>query len=162
MRVLEWAVPRAYDPRTYLRDLSLPLEAGDPAAVAELMHGGMTKHECYLERDDAPARERVDPSDPDVVPAWCAWGFGEQIKVAMARPGTEFKCSFGAERDVAVPADALGRHFIAAVDGARTAGEILPSAAARWPGAASGRTRRRWIEFCEAFQSVAALALLHR
>ncbi|MDA0271032.1 MAG: class I SAM-dependent methyltransferase [Chloroflexi bacterium] len=162
MRVLDWAVPRAYAPQTYLPGFKLPVDAGDPAAVAELMHGGMTKHECYLERDDAPPRDRVDPSDPDAVPAWCAWGFGEQVKVALARPGTEFKCSFGPERDIAVPADALGRHFIASIDGEQTTGEILTSAAARWPGLAPGRTRRRWVEFCEAFQAVAALALLRR
>lgn len=156
-RVLEWVVPKAYDPATYLP--GVPVADGAPDAVAELMHGGMTKHECFLERDDAPARERVVADDPAAVPAWCAWGFGDQVAAALGRLGNEFRCTFGPEREVVVPVDALARHFFASIDGTRTVGEILEGATARQPSVSRRQATRRWVEFCEAFRAVAALAL---
>ena len=161
MRVLDWAVPRAYRPETYLRGV-VPGDAGDPAALAELLHGGMTKHECFLEREDALTRERVALDDPAGVPAWCGWDFPAQVRQALANPGNEFRCTFGPERDVVVEADPLGRHFMGAVDGRRTVGAILGAAASRWPALKPAHTLRRWVAFAGAFEEVAALAMLGR
>ncbi|PKN82185.1 MAG: hypothetical protein CVU47_04070 [Chloroflexi bacterium HGW-Chloroflexi-9] len=160
MRVLEWSVPRAYDPATYLARVEVPVEAGVPDAVAELMHGGMTKHECFVERDDAPARERLAADDRSAVPAWCSWGFSEQVKQVLGNAGNEFRCTFGPERDVVVQADALARHFMGAIDGTRTVGEILDAAGARWPALKPASITRRWVDFAEAFRAVAAVAFL--
>lgn len=162
MRVLEWSVPRAYRPETYLHDSAPAADSGDPAALAELLHGGMTKHECFLEREDAPARERIALDDPAGIPVWCGWDFPAQVKQALANPGNEFRCSFGPERDVVVAADPLGRHFMGAIDGRRSAGEILGAAASRWPALNPVQTQRRWVAFAGAFEAVAALAMLGR
>ena len=57
MRVLGWSVPRLYDPATYLDGVSVTsADPEDRATAAELMHGGMTKHEFFAERLDAPVR----------------------------------------------------------------------------------------------------------
>src|SRR3546814_5667640 len=68
MRVLEWSVPKAYDPASYLDGVGMShLDAAEHAATAELMHGGMTKHEFFVERADAPVRPSVAADDPSAV-----------------------------------------------------------------------------------------------
>ncbi|MEX1023061.1 MAG: class I SAM-dependent methyltransferase [Dehalococcoidia bacterium] len=162
MRVRDWAVPRQYDPATYLAGVSVShLDAQEREAAAELMHGGMTKHEFFAERDDAPALPPLDLAAPDAVPAWCGWDFAAQIRAALdaPKPPKEFRCSFGAERDVAAPGDPLGRLFIGAVDATRTVEEILAGASSVAPTLSGARIRRRWTEFAAAFRDVGALAL---
>ena len=162
MRVLEWAVPRQYEPATYLPGVGVAhLGAEERAATAELMHGGMTKHEFFAERDDAPGRTAVAADDPAAVPAWCGYDFPEVVRSTLAQPrlGPEFRCTFGQEREVTVAADALGKHFLGAIDGRTPVGEILQGARRVAPTLSEGRVRRRWVEFAEAFRAVAALAL---
>jgi SAM-dependent methyltransferase len=162
MRVLDWSVPRQYDPATYLGGVALGhLGDEERAATAELMHGGMSKHEFFAERDDAPARITVAADDPLGVPAWCGYDFAEVVRGALAQPkiGPEFRCSFGLERDIAVPADALGKHFLGAVDGHRSVGEILAAAVQVAPTLSPSRIRRRWVEFVDGFRAVAALGV---
>jgi len=162
MRVLDWSVPRAYDPATYLAGVGMShLSAAERAVTAELMHGGMTKHEFFVERDDAPARPSVGASDAEAVPVWTGYDFPDTVRAVLAQPkiGPEFRCTFGPERDVAVPADALGRYFMGAVDGVTSVAEILEGARRVAGSMAAHRIRARWVEFAEAFRAVAALAL---
>lgn len=162
MRVLDWAVPRAYDPSTYLAGVGMGhLDAAERAATAELMHGGMTKHEFFVERDDATARAVPAVDDPSAVPVWTGYDFPDTVRAVLAQPkiGPEFRCTFGPERDVAVPADALGKYFMGAVDGSTSVGEILEGARRVAGSLAAHRIRARWSEFAEAFGAVAALAV---
>lgn len=162
MRVLDWSVPRLYDPATYLDGVSVTsADPEDRATAAELMHGGMTKHEFFAERLDAPARPRVASDELEALPIWCGYDFPAVVRQALAQSqiGPEFRCTFGLERDVAVPADALGKHFLGAVDGKTTVGAILRHARAAAPTLGEGRIRRRWVEFADAFRAVAALAM---
>ena len=162
MRVLDWSVPRAYDPSTYLAGVGMShLDAAERAATAELMHGGMTKHEFFVERDDAPARPMPAADDPSAVPVWTGYDFADTVRAVLAQPkiGPEFRCTFGPERDVAVPADALGKYFMGAVDGATSVGGILEGARRVAGSLAAHRVRSRWLEFAEAFRAVAALAM---
>src|SRR3546814_1273985 len=94
------------------------LDAAEHAATAELMHGGMTKHEFFVERADAPVRPSIAADDPSSVPVWTGYDFPETVRnvLAQSKIGPEFRCTFGPERDVVVVADALGRHFMGAVD----------------------------------------------
>lgn len=162
MRVLDWAVPRHYDPSTYLAGVNAGgMSPADRAATAELMHGGMTKHEFFAERSDAPERARIALDDPNAVPVWCSYDFPAVVRGAFAQPkiGPEFRCTFGLEREVSVPAGPLGRHFLGAVDGVAAVGEILSAAHTAMPGLSESRIRRRWAEFAGAFHAVAALEL---
>ncbi len=162
MRVLDWSVPRAYDPSAYLGAVGLGhLDDAERAATAELMHGGMTKHEFFVERDDAPARPALAADDVSAVPVWTGYDFADTVRAVLAQPkiGPEFRCTFGPERDVAVPADALGRYFMGAVDGTASVGEILEGARRVAGTLAAHRVRARWAEFAEAFRAVAALAM---
>lgn len=162
MRVLEWAVPRAYEPKTYLPDAGLGhLDARERAATAELMHGGMTKHEFYAEREDAPRRPVVASGDPGGVPVWTGYDFPGHVGAALSAPkiGPEFRCAFGAEREVVVPADPLGKHFLGSVDGVTSVRDILDGARALAGTLPASRIRARWVEFAEAFREVAALAM---
>ena len=161
-RVLDWAVPRQYDPATYLAGTNVAaMSHEEQATTAELMHGGMTKHEFFAERDDAPERPRVTSDDPLGVPAWCGYDFPAVVRHTLAQPeiGPEFRCTFGVEREVSVPADPLGKHFLGAVDGHSTVEEILTAAWVVAPGLSESRVRRRWVEFADAFRAVAALAV---
>ena len=149
-RVLDWAVPRQYDPATYLAGTNVAaMSHEEQATTAELMHGGMTKHEFFAERDDAPERPRVTSDDPLGVPAWCGYDFPAVVRHTLAQPeiGPEFRCTFGIEREVSVPADPLGKHFLGAVDGHSTVEEILTAAWVVAPGLSESRVRRRWVEF---------------
>ncbi|MGE3962124.1 MAG: class I SAM-dependent methyltransferase [Dehalococcoidia bacterium] len=162
MRLVEWSVPRAYEPTTYLQGVGLShLDARERAATAELMHGGMMKHEFWCERDDAPARPSVASDDPEAVPAWMSLDFPETVRGALGRKdlGPELGCTFGPERDVVVPADALGRHFLRSVDGTATVRKILDGAASIAGTVPAPRIRARWVEFADAFRAVGGLAL---
>jgi len=162
MRVLDWSVPRQYDPATYLPGVStVGMSAAGRAAAAELMHGGMTKHEFFAERDDARDRPELGLDDLSAVPVWCGYDVPGVVQSTLALPkiGPEFRCTFGLEREAAVPADALGKHFLGAVDGHTSVGAILALARTAAPGLSESRIRRRWVEFGEAFRSVAALTL---
>lgn len=162
MRVLDWSVPKVYDPETYLDGVRLRhLDPAGRAATAELMHGGMTKHEFFAERLDAPARPSVAADEPTAVPVWTGYDFPETVKAALAQPkiGPEFRCTFGPGREVAVPADPLGKHFIGSVDGQTPVRAILGSARAIAGTLPEQRIRARWTEFAESFRAVAALAL---
>jgi hypothetical protein len=124
------------------------------------MHGSMNKHEFFAERDDVPERAHVAPEDTDSVPVWCGWDFPQQVRAALARPGgKEFRCTFGPERNVTVNADALGRHFLGAIDARQTVGSILDAARSVAPAMTSRQIMRRWVEFFAAFNAVAALTL---
>jgi ubiquinone/menaquinone biosynthesis C-methylase UbiE len=161
MRLVEWSIPRHYDPSTYLGGVSLShLSEEERHATAELMHGGMTKHEFFAEREDAPARIVPALDDRGATPAWCGWDFPSQLAAALPqiRAGQEFRCSFGADRAVTVTGDALGRYFLGAVDGARTVGEILDGATSVATTVSATNVRKRWVEFASAFREVAALA----
>ncbi|MEX2374831.1 MAG: methyltransferase [Dehalococcoidia bacterium] len=162
MRVLDWAIPRQYDPSTYLAGVNVgAMSMEERAATAELMHGGMTKHEFFAERTDAPERVQVAVDDPRAVPVWCGYDFPAAVRSALAQPkiGPEFRCTFGLERDVSVPADPLGKHFLGVVDGQTPVAAILESAGAIAPALSESRIRRRWVEFAGAFHAVAALGL---
>jgi 2-polyprenyl-3-methyl-5-hydroxy-6-metoxy-1,4-benzoquinol methylase len=162
MRLAEWSVPKHYDPVTYLDGVSLThLSADERYATAELMHGGMTKHEFFAERDDAPERIAAAPNDRDAVPAWCGWDFPKQLAAALPqiKGGQEFRCSFGSERDVTVKGDALGRYFLEAIDGTRSVGEILDGASSVASAVSATNIRKRWVEFATSFRAVAALVL---
>jgi len=162
MRVLDWAVPIAYDPTTYLDGIGLShLDPAEHAATAELMHGGMTKHEFFVERTDAPVRPSVATDDDAAVPVWTGYDFPDTVKSVLAQPkiGPEFRCTFGSGRDVTIAADALGKHFMGAVDGVTTVGEILEGARRVAGTMPERRIRARWVEFADAFRAVAALAL---
>jgi len=162
MRVLDWSVPRAYDPARYLSGVGMShLDAAGRAAAAELMHGGMTKHEFFLERDDAPVRGSIGSGDASAVPVWTGYDFPDTVRAVLSQPkiGPEFRCTFGPERDVAVPADALGRYFMGAVDGVTDVATILEGARRVAGSMAAHRVRARWVEFADAFRAVAALAL---
>lgn len=165
MRVLDWAVPSAYDPATYLDGVGLShLDAAERAATAELMHGGMTKHEFLVERSDAPARPSVSADDASAVPVWTGYDFPDTVKAVLAQGkiGPEFRCTFGPGRDVTVAADALGKYFMGAVDGGTTVGEILDGAGRVAGTMPARRISARWVEFADAFRAVAALALYKR
>lgn len=58
-----------------------------------------------------------------------------------------------------MPADALGKYFMGAVDGSASLGEILEGARRVAGTMAAHRVRARWVEFAEAFRAVAALAM---
>ncbi len=162
MRLREWSVPRAYEPTTYLKDVGLGhLDAAERAATAELMHGGMMKHEFWCERDDAPLRPSVAADDPSAVPAWVSLDFPGQVRATLTRNdlGPDMRCTFGPERDVVVPTDALGRHFLGAIDGSSTVGDILEGARRIAGTVPESRIRARWTEFAAAFRAVGALVL---
>ncbi len=162
MRVLDWSVPRAYDPSSYLDGVGMShLDAVGRAAAAELMHAGMTKHEFFVERDDAPVRPLVDSGDASAVAVWTGYDFADTVRTVLTQRkiGPEFRCTFGPERDVAVPADALGRYFMGAVDGVTSVAEILEGARRVAGSMAAHRICARWVEFADAFRAVAALAL---
>ena len=165
MRVLDWAVPSAYDPATYLDGVGLGhLDAAERAATAELMHGGMAKHEFFVERADAPVRPSVASDDVAAVPVWTGYDFPDTVKAVLAQPrmGPEFRCTFGPGREVTVAADALGKYFMGAVDGVTTVGEILEGARREAGTMPAHRIRARWVEFAGGFRAVAALALYGR
>ncbi|MCB9492291.1 MAG: class I SAM-dependent methyltransferase [Dehalococcoidia bacterium] len=162
MRVVEWSVPRSYDPTTYLKDIGLShLDGAERAATAELMHGGMMKHEFWCERDDAPVRPSVAADDVTATPVWVSLDFPGQVQATLALKelGPEMRCSFGPERDVVVSTDALGRHFLGSINGVSTVGDILEGAYRIAGTVSENRIRARWVEFAEAFRSVGALAL---
>lgn len=160
MRLRAFSVPRRYEPATYLRDARAEaLPDAERHAVAELLHGGMLKHEFYAARAEGPTPPTIAADDEQATPAWCTWGFGALLAPALERPGNQLRFSFGEERDLALGGDAITRRLLGAIDGRRTIAAILATGAEA-PGRPSlAQVRRRWLELCAPLRAAGALAL---
>ncbi len=159
LRLQEFSVPRWYDPSTYLRDgRTNELPEAQRHAVAELLHGAMAKHEFYAVASDAAPVSPLASADPEAVPVWSAWGFGEKLAPALQRPGDQLRFSFGDERDVALGGDPLTRALLAGIDGRRPVAAILDAAADVKGRPSAAAVQRRWAEMAAALRDVGALA----
>ena len=163
-----FAVPRRYDPATYPGGAAAAtLPPSERYAAAELLHGAMRKHEFYAaadtdgNADGAGAPGEIPSDDATARPLWTTWGFGAMLAPVLDRPGNQLRFSFGEERDVTLGGDAITRALLRGIDGTRTVGDLLATAA-RLPERPSARQAlRRWTEIADALRALGALAL-HR
>lgn len=160
LALLDWGVPRTYQPGTYWPDLDLShVASADRAAVAELMHGRMAKHHFFAVRSDWHPVAQPPSAEADAVPAWTAWQFDLPLRDALARHGARLEVDLGEERKIVLNGDALNRRLLAGVDGRRTVGDILGEAGRALPTLSAEDVRRRWVELCDALREIAALVL---
>ena len=160
MTLRAFSVPRRYEPATYLRDpRAAALPAAERHAVAELLHGAMSKHQFYAAPAGAPVPPVIASDDLAARPAWCTWKFGELLTPALGRPGNELRFSFGEERDLVLRGDAVTRGLLAAIDGHRDV-RIILEMASHLPDRPSARqVLHRWVEIAGSLRAVAALAM---
>lgn len=162
MRLRAFSLPRRYEPGTYLRDPRVEaLPDVERQAIAELLHGSMSKHEFYAAAVESPAPAPIAADDAQATPVWCTWEFGALLASALPRPGNQLRFTFGEERDLVLGGDAITRRLLGAVDGRRTVEAVLAAGAAAPAPPSPTQVRRRWIELCEPLRAVGALALHH-